>query len=182
VARAPAMPVVDAFAALVAKGKALDARAIRKPERFARPESVSGSKLSPCRVVGRLRSMASNSRRIALSPSWARVSSGMASLAAPVLSPAPASDPASSLSTVRLRGVGGFVLRMDLGGGGYERHRCPFHLAQTGTGLHLGFVCGKTSGSVVLGFVWRKRGLVDRLGSSGRNRDWAPLGFVWPQA
>jgi len=46
------------------------------------------------------------------SPTRARVSSGKASLAAPVLSPAPAIEPASSLSTVRLRGVGGFVLRM----------------------------------------------------------------------
>ena len=125
-ARASAMPVVDAFAALVAKGKALDARAVRKPEGLAGLKSVSGSKLSPCRAVTRLRSMASNSRRIALSPTWTRVSSGKASLAAPVLSPAPAMDPASSLSTVRLRGVVGFVLRMGLGRGGYERHRCHF--------------------------------------------------------
>jgi len=37
-ARAPAMPVVHAIAALVAKGKAIDARAVRKPQRLARLE------------------------------------------------------------------------------------------------------------------------------------------------
>src|ERR1700730_10044899 len=147
-ARAPARLVVDAFAALVAKAKALDARAIREPERLARLE-----------VGKRLEAVALPSGNAAVQHGVElQAHSAVAQLGARLVRKGEPGRPGAQPGTRkqsrqqlehgapagrgRVRSAHGPRMR------GLRETSVSFHLAQTGTGLHLGFIWRKHGGSV----------------------------------